>query len=426
MDFKKTILIFYVVVYVATIVFVIRFPSLLAASISNIELVEEANKERIDRDIQPLKYSKKLERAAEEKAQDMFKKQYWSHFGPQQETPWRFITETGYQYTFAGENLARGFSDSPDIHEAWMNSQSHRENILDASYDEVGIAIVKGKLLGIETFLVVEMFGSENIKTNLTRNTDYPTLKISYPQEGDILQNGAFTVYGEARKLQGDAVRIFLGDQFYESTTVKDNIFSTTNQDKKPIAGDITVFSRGTGTGEEYLFDSVKIKVISSQDTGEDYTKCISSHEDALNIIFTYGCSDASIVKNMKLTVSGIIVNSELGNSVSIQVPINSITGEGLVYEIVVYYTDGTSRFVQIRREKKEQFTSAGITQLVSQITAKDIVLIGTGILLFISGVFTAYILKKREFTQHKHQVVVMVSALLILIIFISKGAITL
>lgn len=107
-----------------------------------------------------LRFDTQLSEAAARKAADMFAKNYWSHNSPVGSTPWEFITQSGYAYTVAGENLAKNFSDSQGVVDAWMGSPTHRDNILKASYRDVGFAVVNGTLNGEETTLVVQMFGS--------------------------------------------------------------------------------------------------------------------------------------------------------------------------------------------------------------------------------------------------------------------------
>ena len=110
--------------------------------------------------MQPLALDQRLSEAAQKKAEDMFAKNYWAHYSPEGRKPWDFITESGYTYTVAGENLAKNFSDSKQVVDAWMASSSHRDNLLKASYRDIGFAIVNGVLNGEETTLVVQMFGN--------------------------------------------------------------------------------------------------------------------------------------------------------------------------------------------------------------------------------------------------------------------------
>lgn len=130
-----------------------------ATDISVNKLYQLTNQQREKDGLSDLSYNEKLANAAALKAQDMFNQNYWAHYGPQGETPWDFILKAGYQYEYAGENLAKNFLFSQGVVDAWMNSPTHRENILRKDYSEVGFAIVNGTLNGEQTTLVVQMFG---------------------------------------------------------------------------------------------------------------------------------------------------------------------------------------------------------------------------------------------------------------------------
>lgn len=130
-----------------------------ASNITVTDVVQSTNAERQKKGVPTLRLNAELSKAAEEKARDMFAKNYWAHFGPNGEKPWDFIKKHGYTYTAAGENLARDFQESNAVVTAWMNSPSHRENLLNKNYQDIGIAVVNGTLLGHETTLVVQMFG---------------------------------------------------------------------------------------------------------------------------------------------------------------------------------------------------------------------------------------------------------------------------
>jgi uncharacterized protein YkwD len=125
------------------------------------ELLRLTNQKRIENGLSPLQLNERLSKAAYEKALDMFNKDYWAHNSPDGITPWRFVLNSGYTYLVAGENLAKNFSYSNEVVEAWMNSPSHRENLLKRDYKDIGFAVVDGKLQGEETTLVVQMFGKE-------------------------------------------------------------------------------------------------------------------------------------------------------------------------------------------------------------------------------------------------------------------------
>lgn len=130
-----------------------------ATDISVNKLHTLVNEERTKENLPALKYNTKLAEAAKKKAEDMFAKNYWSHYGPAGETPWDFILDSGYQYEYAGENLAKNFLFSEGVIKGWMDSKTHRENIVRPEYTDVGYAVVNGILNGEETTLIVQEFG---------------------------------------------------------------------------------------------------------------------------------------------------------------------------------------------------------------------------------------------------------------------------
>ncbi len=139
----------------------IRAPQVLGvASFSAQQIIDLTNAQRVQNGLGPLTYNGMLASAAAAKAQDMFTVNYWAHNSPLGKTPWSFITGAGYRYVYAGENLARDFNDAGSVVGAWMNSPSHRENILDSNFKEIGVAVADGKLTGIDGILVVQMFGT--------------------------------------------------------------------------------------------------------------------------------------------------------------------------------------------------------------------------------------------------------------------------
>ncbi|MEK7127378.1 MAG: CAP domain-containing protein [Patescibacteria group bacterium] len=131
-----------------------------ATNISVSDLLRLSNEKRMENGAEILTYNDKLANAAAAKAADMFAAQYWAHTSPTGRDPWSFIINAGYSYLYAGENLARDFADSKGVVEAWMKSPTHRENLLNDRYKEVGFAAVNGKYGTYETTLVIQMFGT--------------------------------------------------------------------------------------------------------------------------------------------------------------------------------------------------------------------------------------------------------------------------
>lgn len=150
-----------------------KYPDVLGVTnnISIDDLVQKTNQKRQEQGLSTLNYNSSLSNAASQKAQHMLANNYWAHNAPDGTTPWVFFKNAGYEYIFAGENLARGFSNTDDVMNAWMASPGHRENILSPNYKEIGFAVVTGTLTGEETVLVVEMFGSSNSSVTQTTTT---------------------------------------------------------------------------------------------------------------------------------------------------------------------------------------------------------------------------------------------------------------
>lgn len=131
-----------------------------AITFSPAEIISLTNLERERTGQGKLLENEKLSAAAVAKAQDMFAGDYWAHYSPTGKSPWNFITSTGYKYVYAGENLARDFTDAKSVVSAWMRSSSHKANMLDGNFREIGVAVADGKIGGREGILVVQMFGS--------------------------------------------------------------------------------------------------------------------------------------------------------------------------------------------------------------------------------------------------------------------------
>jgi hypothetical protein len=130
-----------------------------ATNISTPEIIRLTNVERANAGLGQLKENSALDKAAELKANDMFNKDYWAHFAPDGTSPWYFFGLVSYQYSWAGENLARDFATSGGVVAAWMASSGHRANILNSNFTEIGVAVVNGNLEGEDTTLVVQLFG---------------------------------------------------------------------------------------------------------------------------------------------------------------------------------------------------------------------------------------------------------------------------
>lgn len=138
-------------------------PSLVHASeITAPFIFERTNAERIASGQQGLKTNARLMLAARLKAEDMVKRQYFAHYNRQGQGIGYFLRRANVSYSTAGENLALGFNTSEGTVRAWMGSKNHKANLLDPSYKETGIAVVKINLNGKDQILIVQMFLEPN------------------------------------------------------------------------------------------------------------------------------------------------------------------------------------------------------------------------------------------------------------------------
>lgn len=132
-----------------------------ATQMTDSGLLDATNEARRKNGLNELRYNPILDQAAQSKADDMAKRNYWSHNTPDGKEPWTFIDNSGYQYYKAAENLAYGFTTSEAAIVGWMNSPSHRANVLDRDLVEVGFGIINVENFqnkGNET-VVVAMYG---------------------------------------------------------------------------------------------------------------------------------------------------------------------------------------------------------------------------------------------------------------------------
>lgn len=111
------------------------------------EMLSRVNKARRDRGIKELSVDEKLRELARVYARDMFERGYFSHYNPEGRSPFDRMEEAGIGYITAGENLAL----APNVtiaHQGLMDSQGHRENILNTGFGKVGIGVIDGGIYG--------------------------------------------------------------------------------------------------------------------------------------------------------------------------------------------------------------------------------------------------------------------------------------
>jgi len=157
-----------------------------AAQISPEEVVRLTNQKRTEAGLAPLTYNQTLASAAYTKARDMIDRDYWAHVAPDGTQPWKFFSDFGYRYRYAGENLARDFSNASSTVDAWMNSPTHRDNILNPKYKEIGIGVTEGDLAGVDTTIVVQFFGATYVDQTPQKVAEAPKATVSNSPEVSV------------------------------------------------------------------------------------------------------------------------------------------------------------------------------------------------------------------------------------------------
>ena len=210
----------------------------IAADITAQRMIELTNESRKDSGLLPLKVNDKLTAAAAAKVDDMFKFQYFDHNSPSGLTPWHWIKSAGYDYLYAGENLAIDFVTAEGTHMALMRSITHRDNILKPNYVEIGVAVKKGIFEGNESIIIVEQFGAPLEKIVEENNES----KIDIKGDADVnSQEGELEKIEEAKEIKevkNELVEIqspvvyFKEENYKKDEIIEDKIIENKIEDK--------------------------------------------------------------------------------------------------------------------------------------------------------------------------------------------------
>jgi len=163
--------------------------SSLFADISAQRVLALTNEVRQQYNLPMVQEDSLLDKAAQDKARDMLTNKYFDHNSPDGITPWHWFDQAGYNFIYAGENLAMNFLDSEEVIRGWLNSPSHKENLLNRNYKDIGIAVLSGDFNneGINRILVVQMFGSKAKLSIPVAMAQAPIIGESVAQEESVV-----------------------------------------------------------------------------------------------------------------------------------------------------------------------------------------------------------------------------------------------
>ncbi len=212
-------------------------------------VVNLTNNEREALAAPPLYRSSILDQAAKLKAEDMAAGEYFSHNSPTGITPWHWFQEVGYVYAHAGENLAVYFSDSDEVVKAWMNSPTHRANILNATYQEIGIGTAKGRYQGHDTVFVVQLFGTPAVPPVTTEAIVKENQTPAVGKDVEVVTNTATTSVDKIVLAEAESSTLVLGAETKPDSENDDEINIKPTKDQALPAESLFLSPVATSSG---------------------------------------------------------------------------------------------------------------------------------------------------------------------------------
>jgi len=132
---------------------------------SESEVIKITNEARKQAGLPALSPDQRLAAAARDKLHDMKLREYFSHQAPDGEQPWGWFEKNGYLFVYAGENLAVNFTDAESLIQAWLASPSHKKNLLNPEFKNIGVSVENIKIDGKKYAVVVQLLGTPKTLT---------------------------------------------------------------------------------------------------------------------------------------------------------------------------------------------------------------------------------------------------------------------
>ena len=331
---KKSLLIYSLILFVFNVTVGSLPVSRAYAAVNTSTIIQLHNSERTSRGLGTLIVNSALVNSAAAKAQAMLDSDCWSHYCPNGKSPWDFFASAGYTYIFAGENLAEGFSDNEAVMTAWMNSPTHRDNVLKSEFREIGIGVVQGAFQGNpNNTIIVVHFGTQvnsfstlpstNEGIGITQPTDtIPPEKpvIDVPADGDYLNDPLFSVQGKSE--ENSTVDIFDNDLLKGSVGTEGGIF-----DYKPPTDN--PFEEGSHILSAFAKDESANRSIESEEISVTVdTIKPSIYADSFEVLSTDHPSVFRFRIPVESETQSVTLNTELETVDLVHIP-NSIYWEG-------------------------------------------------------------------------------------------------
>lgn len=112
------------------------------------EVLDLTNSFRARNDLSSLTWSTEASTSARLHSEDMAKNNYFSHNGLDGSTPYDRMKAQGISYKSAGENIIGGYGNAMHSNNGWVNSSGHRKNMLNSSFNYLGVGFALGGTYG--------------------------------------------------------------------------------------------------------------------------------------------------------------------------------------------------------------------------------------------------------------------------------------
>jgi hypothetical protein len=295
-----------------------------SAAVTPANIIQLTNASREGAGIGDLTENAQLDAAAQAKANDMLANQYFAHTSPAGKTPWDFISNSGYNYIIAGENLALNFFTAESTEQAWMNSPEHRSNILNSNFENIGVGVSQGEYNGVAAIFVVQEFG-----TPLPES--YAIQQAATPTAAGTSDAAATTIVASAAKpaVPHPALQV-------QATVSKAVAAPTLDQPIKTlIRGDSTTVSGTAQSASVYLavngVQQIQVPVVNGQFTA---TLSLDPGNNAITATASDNASHVSVASNAITYITAMVMPQVLSAQVN---PLPLDGGSSLAYQLVVH-----------------------------------------------------------------------------------------
>lgn len=305
-------------------------------------IVDLTNTERQAQSLSTLKRNAVLDEAARMKAEHMAKNSYFAHYSPDGVSPWYWFGQANYNFVHAGENLAIHFTDSGDVVEAWMESPTHRANIMNGNYAEIGVGTAEGTYDGYSTVFVVQLFGTPAALAQAEEKAPEPVsqpiaITESEPDEAVLAESVSITE--KVTTYEAEPVAVAVTEEVYPTTTTSTPVLSET---PSVVVADMEETPYGVALYSDFISTStggVPATIAPDKGSGEEvpfYLKLATQPHAVLQILYAI----IGLFVLLSLLIS-IVIEIRHQHPVQIAYGSGMLAIMGMLYYVHMLISDG-------------------------------------------------------------------------------------